>query len=216
MALWNSSEQDQPLLTPLPTSLPLKHRRRRICRSTTGLALVFITTAMLSGALVALFLTVSEESRPDSFLFKLPLPFQDGPRPPYPPPAEVAVPSLDESESASPPHYEADLEELRSMIDRTKGFYVRDYSLGLGWNNVCRRVMFQHTNLIAHRFVISSRPAYYRLIFSIEPSSFLLLSMLARVNTKCKLRLLIMNMRSYSSTVKSAQTMLPWSTRMMP
>ena len=28
------------------------------------------------------------------------------------------------------------LEYLRNMVSKTKGYYVRDWSLGLGWNNV--------------------------------------------------------------------------------
>jgi hypothetical protein len=32
-----------------------------------------------------------------------------------------------------------DLERLRKMVSKTNGYYGRDYSLGLGWNNVsCR------------------------------------------------------------------------------
>lgn len=29
-----------------------------------------------------------------------------------------------------------ELEELRSMVSQTKGYFARDYSLHLGWNNV--------------------------------------------------------------------------------
>ena len=28
-------------------------------------------------------------------------------------------------------------DQLREMVSHTKGYYGRDYSLGLGWNNVC-------------------------------------------------------------------------------
>jgi len=28
------------------------------------------------------------------------------------------------------------LDQLREMVSKTKGYYARDYSLGLGWNNV--------------------------------------------------------------------------------
>jgi len=31
---------------------------------------------------------------------------------------------------------DANLEVLREMVSKTKGYYGRDYSLGLGWNNV--------------------------------------------------------------------------------
>lgn len=28
------------------------------------------------------------------------------------------------------------MDKIRKMVEGTKGYYVRDYSLGLGWNNV--------------------------------------------------------------------------------
>lgn len=31
------------------------------------------------------------------------------------------------------------LEELHSLVSETNGFYARDWSLWLGWNNVCFR-----------------------------------------------------------------------------
>ncbi|KAG8219801.1 hypothetical protein J3R82DRAFT_774 [Butyriboletus roseoflavus] len=29
------------------------------------------------------------------------------------------------------------IEEIKAMVSQTRGFYTRDYSLGLGWNNAC-------------------------------------------------------------------------------
>lgn len=29
------------------------------------------------------------------------------------------------------------MDEIKAMVLQTRGFYTRDYSLGLGWNNVC-------------------------------------------------------------------------------
>lgn len=29
------------------------------------------------------------------------------------------------------------MDRIRKMVEGTNGYYVRDYSLGLGWNNVC-------------------------------------------------------------------------------
>jgi hypothetical protein len=29
------------------------------------------------------------------------------------------------------------IDKIREMVSHTKGYYVRDWSLGLGWNNVC-------------------------------------------------------------------------------
>ena len=31
---------------------------------------------------------------------------------------------------------ELDLEALRAIVSRTRGYYARDYSMTLGWNNV--------------------------------------------------------------------------------
>lgn len=40
-------------------------------------------------------------------------------------------------QSSSNPSDELPLEYLTDMISKTNGFYARDYSLWLGWNNVC-------------------------------------------------------------------------------
>ena len=34
------------------------------------------------------------------------------------------------------------MEEIKAMVSQTKGFYTRDYSLGLGWNNVRTFIVF--------------------------------------------------------------------------
>jgi hypothetical protein len=54
----------------------------------------------------------------------------------YPPPP---VPTLN-----SHGILEKDLTELREMVDRTNGYYARDWSLGLGWNNVSLPVWVRH------------------------------------------------------------------------
>ena len=50
------------------------------------------------------------------------------------------TPVLDEPPASSPsPSPVSDvltLEEIRDVVDSTRGFFSRDYSLGLGWNNV--------------------------------------------------------------------------------
>lgn len=34
------------------------------------------------------------------------------------------------------------MEEIKAMVSQTRGFYTRDYSLGLGWNNACPLISF--------------------------------------------------------------------------
>lgn len=40
------------------------------------------------------------------------------------------------SEQGGPPEVDPELDALRRLVSQTKGFYARDYSLWLGWNNV--------------------------------------------------------------------------------
>jgi hypothetical protein len=64
---------------------------------------------------------------------------------PAPPPPPVLRPQLPSTLPQGPqiPHNNKehlDLEELRDLVAQTKGYLVRDWSLGLGWNNVrCRK-----------------------------------------------------------------------------
>jgi hypothetical protein len=47
--------------------------------------------------------------------------------------------SLPSPSPSPPPPSESDvltLEQIRDIVGRTRGFFSRDYSLGLGWNNV--------------------------------------------------------------------------------
>jgi hypothetical protein len=39
-------------------------------------------------------------------------------------------------EQGGPPKVDPELDALRHIVSQTKGFYARDYSLWLGWNNV--------------------------------------------------------------------------------
>jgi hypothetical protein len=48
-----------------------------------------------------------------------------------------APPASPTTTSSPPPEAEAlTLEQIRDIVGRTRGFFSRDYSLGLGWNNV--------------------------------------------------------------------------------
>ncbi|EJD55334.1 hypothetical protein AURDEDRAFT_109699 [Auricularia subglabra TFB-10046 SS5] len=63
------------------------------------------------------------------------------PRPPAVPPPECTQPPERKPDLTRPPvesqlETEDHLEFVRKMVARTKGYYVRDWSLGLGWNNM--------------------------------------------------------------------------------
>lgn len=57
------------------------------------------------------------------------------------------TPVLDEPPASSPsPSPVSDvltLEQIRDVVDSTRGFFSRDYSLGLGWNNVSATLVGQ-------------------------------------------------------------------------
>ena len=56
--------------------------------------------------------------------------------------------SADNSPMAPPLDYhEMSIEELSAMVATTKGYFVRDYSLSLGWNNV-RSIQMCHVHCI--------------------------------------------------------------------
>lgn len=71
-----------------------------------------------------------------------------------PPSADPSYQSGDESLLVSD---DLDLEELRSMVTGTRGYYARDYSMNLGWNNVSHPVCRCLWRLSTSRCVISSR-----------------------------------------------------------
>jgi hypothetical protein len=47
------------------------------------------------------------------------------------------------SEQGGSPEVDPELDALRHIVSQTKGFYARDYSLWLGWNNVRPRFFFE-------------------------------------------------------------------------
>lgn len=107
-------------------------RSRRLCRSTVAL----VSIATLAGVSLAILLSISGHSHSDFISPLLPIrkpepliPSDVGSVPPLPPPPP-AVPHSKYHEE------HLDLEDLRDLVARTKGYLVRDYSLGLGWNNV--------------------------------------------------------------------------------
>ena len=60
-----------------------------------------------------------------------------------------------------------DLEALRSIVAGTRGYYARDYSMGLGWNNVSHYPRCVRVSPLTHfRCVISSRPQFIMVHYS--------------------------------------------------
>ncbi|TFY57376.1 hypothetical protein EVG20_g8576 [Dentipellis fragilis] len=113
---------------------------------------LFFGTAALSGILFH-FLFFSLFVAPASNEWKLALPFSKSlpglhrpeptpnvfdhalPYPPPPPPSDHShLPSPSTVPDARPD--ELTVEELRDLVAGTSGYFVRDFSLGLGWNNV--------------------------------------------------------------------------------
>ncbi len=58
-------------------------------------------------------------------------------------PSSISKPSVAVGSGTEPWDHEPDLEALRRMVAKTKGYLTRDYSLGLGWNNVCTDIRYQ-------------------------------------------------------------------------
>lgn len=87
--------------------------------------------------------TVVQEACPDS-LDPIRTHSATLPKPTYHPPTNAGTSTSKGKENAVAAGVEpegssdntASIEELRKMVSQTQGFYGRDYSLGLGWNNV--------------------------------------------------------------------------------
>jgi hypothetical protein len=161
MPLLLDSLESSPPLSPIsptsPTIASYSRRSRRLiprlCQSG-AVAFAWITLVCLCGAFLALFLSVFRSPPPDGRLFAWPFsrPGQpglkfDNTRPPVSPasphvsPVSSPVSPAPPLVSAAPPQRKhdddhLDLEELRDLVAQTKGYFARDYSLGLGWNNV--------------------------------------------------------------------------------
>jgi hypothetical protein len=139
-------------LLPHPSSQPSQSRTFRRCRAffrTNGI----LGTGIFLGAFVfASLILYATIISPDRSFFRGPPRIHpelvdSGSRLTFPSPSLSFTTSsiLDNAPPASPsatssPSPEADvltLEQIRDIVGRTRGFFSRDYSLGLGWNNVC-------------------------------------------------------------------------------
>lgn len=96
------------------------------------------------------------------------------------------------------------IEQIREMVSHTKGYYGRDYSLGLGWNNVRVRFMLVLRKAEPHiRFDTSSKHHCYTRAYSTEPLFFLRSFMPELVNGKCEYRTCLYMLRWFSQSTSS-------------
>jgi hypothetical protein len=147
--LWDSPTHSLPPLSPiLPVSLPNKSpsgRSRRLipglCRSG-AMTFFLITTACVSIVYLGLVLWSGRPGPPNQLCVSAPPVVSSAfPFVPSVPQLVSSAPQL--ASPAAPQRNHNDdslhLEELRDLVAKTTGYFVRDYSLGLGWNNVCCR-----------------------------------------------------------------------------
>lgn len=81
------------------------------------------------------------------------------------------------------------LELLKDMVLQTKGYWTRDYSLHLGWNNVSSQSLFLEWLFTRLRCDILLKPHYYMVHFSTVPLSFHPSFMHDHASLTCKLLL---------------------------
>lgn len=104
------------------------HRRGKL-----GSSLLFFGTAAITGVLFNLLLFRFYSPQNSALIVNEPINNEDHC-------ASQAVPSSVPTVPSTSVHWQANdksLNELRDMVAKTKGYYGRDWSLGLGWNNVC-------------------------------------------------------------------------------
>jgi hypothetical protein len=152
-----------PDLLPPPASHPLHGRPLRRLRSFFRANGRFRTSVVLGVFILASLFLYSTFLSPHESPWRRPSSWH--PRPTYPspyadldepiivapipsptlspstPPAAVATPSSPPPSSPlrAPESDVLTLEQIRDIVTPTRGFFTRDYSLGLGWNNVSLR-----------------------------------------------------------------------------
>ena len=149
-------------LLPRPTSQPSQGRTFRRWRGFLRSNGVLATGIFFSAFIFASLIFYTSFISPRGSLLRRPLGWHDLPqldpnssehvdsRPKYtfPSPSlslststildQASLPSPSPSPPPPPPSESKDLtlEQIRDIVARTRGFFSRDYSLGLGWNNV--------------------------------------------------------------------------------
>jgi hypothetical protein len=137
-----------------------------------------------------------------------PTPVLEGPPPPSPTP------------SPSPVSDVLTLEQIRDIVAPTQGFFSRDYSLGLGWNNVCVDYLSMTHQL---KIIFLTDALYHR---GCSPPGRITESHLDFTFVRLRTRMRIQYVRdafltlhqcshTFTSAAPFARTMHLWSTRVM-
>jgi hypothetical protein len=123
----NGTDADHGAYIPLPNTRSRKPRVNVLRLARNGYSSCFsLALAVLAGILIGFCL--SPFNRPPRY----------GHPPPRDPPNENTL-SIPPSAIAIPDTEYLSVETLRNTVARTKGYWARDYSLHLGWNNVSDR-----------------------------------------------------------------------------
>lgn len=136
--MWPTTSVRYVPLLPSPDRSPLPVKHPLVRRGNILIALAIFAVVIVVGAAQTFDLHVAVASkRPDIVSPEIPPegaastetePPLDVPLPPHiPTSVPVAIPFKEH----------LSMDEIKAMVSQTKGFYTRDYSLGLGWNNVC-------------------------------------------------------------------------------
>ena len=126
---WSNRELDEGYI-PLAEMRPRKSRWKVLRHGRSGIpGVVFVALAIMAGVFICV--TVSAFYRRPQYVHRLPSP---------PGTTIEHVASMSTSTPAEPNGTGEDLslEELRKVVSQSKGYWARDYSLNLGWNNVSR------------------------------------------------------------------------------
>ncbi|KAG9318217.1 hypothetical protein JVU11DRAFT_297 [Chiua virens] len=161
MALWSSSGGYLPLTnSPDSRSSSLYHWIATLFRlvrngpASFALFAVALFTGLLGGYLLS---TPTHKAEVCTFPFDTLPPKNDHALPGNPPFHDVHRPSQSDEGSLLVSD-DLDLEALRSIVAGTRGYYARDYSMGLGWNNMryILETAIYHGSLLNRTTVIPS------------------------------------------------------------
>ncbi|KAH7930947.1 hypothetical protein BV22DRAFT_1077535 [Leucogyrophana mollusca] len=143
MSFWRSTTRYTPLL-PSPGVQPWKQapaNRRFCCNVLLTLALIAVISTV--GALRIFDLSFSFASTPPDAISpelslgdSLPLDNPNNPDAPLPHDPQSTPPLVSTRPNEEYIKDDMTMEDIRAMVAGTKGFFSRDFSLGLGWNNV--------------------------------------------------------------------------------
>ncbi|KAH0830351.1 hypothetical protein J3R83DRAFT_1745 [Lanmaoa asiatica] len=137
MALWTSSREYLPVSSSPDSRFPPRSQCAMLRLARNGpISFALLAIALLTGLLGGYMLAspahkaelctfpFDTPSTPSNYSYPKASPHQDTARPDQPAEGSLLV------------NDDFDLKALHSMVTGTRGYYARDYSMGLGWNNV--------------------------------------------------------------------------------